>query len=498
MPHFQRGGADDSNSDGSIIRTSGAYRLCFQVGRFVGSLVGLSCGEVASANGVVRLSMACFARFLTGKFLMLRCTVILFAMLFPCIALAAEPATKLAGIRIAADDWPWWRGPNRNGIANADQMPPLEWSETRNVLWKAKVTGRGHGSATVVGDRVFLATADHESQKQAVVCLHKDSGKQLWETVVHQAGFPDANQKKSGGNEKASLASSSVACDGTYVFINFLNDKAVFTTALTMDGEQVWQTKITDYVIHQGYGSSPTVYEDLVIVSADNKGGGAIAALDRATGDVVWERERPSKPNYASPAILNIDGRDQLLFTGCDLVTSLNPLTGEQLWEMEGATTECVTTTVTDGVRIFTSGGYPKNHISAVAADGSGKVVWENNVRTYVPSMLSQDGLLYAIMDAGVAVCFNSETGEEVWKGRLAGTFSSSPVLVGDRIYVTNEDGTTFVMKAGGTDFIKLASNQLGDNVFSTPTICGGRIYSRVAFVQDGIRQEYLYCIGEN
>ena len=195
--------------------------------------------------------------------------------------------------------------------------------------------------------------------------------------------------------------------------------------------------------------------------------------------------------------ILNVAGKDQLLFTGCDLVTSLNPLTGKENWEIEGATTECVTTTVTDGKHIFTSGGYPKNHISAVAADGSGTVAWEETIRTYVPSMIVRDGHLFAILDAGIAMCRRCDSGEEIWKGRLAGTFSSSPVMVGDRIYVTNESGKTFVINGTPERFEILSTSTLGDSVFSTPTICGGRIYTRVAIQQDGVRQEYLYCLGK-
>ena len=409
---------------------------------------------------------------------------------------AAEPAAETRAIDVGAQDWPWWRGPQRNGIADPDQAPPTTWSESENVLWRAEIPGRGHGSATVVGEQVFLAAADVESQQQMVLCLDRQTGKQLWATTVHEGGIPDPNDKKASGNAKASWASSTVACDGTLLFINFLNNKAVYTTALDRTGKQIWQSKISDYVVHQGYGSSPALYQDLVIVSADNKGGGAIVAMKRATGDVVWKRLRPKVPNYASPAILNVAGKDQLLFTGCDLVTSLNPLTGDEYWEMEGSTTECVTTTVTDGTRIFTSGGYPKNHISAVAADGSRKVVWENNVRTYVPSMLAKDGYLYAILDAGVATCRHCDTGEEVWKGRLTGTFSSSPVLVGDQIFVTNEEGTTFVFKATPDGFEQLGTNQLGESVFATPTICGSQIYTRVAHQVDGRRQEYLYCLG--
>jgi outer membrane protein assembly factor BamB len=150
---------------------------------------------------------------------------------------------------------------------------------------------------------------------------------------------------------------------------------------------------------------------------------------------------------------------------------------------------------VTDGERIFTSGGYPKNHVSAVLADGSGKVVWENGSRVYVPSMLLRDGALYAVLDAGVAMCWDSASGAELWKGRLGGTFSSSPVLVGDRIYATNEEGRTYIFAATREGLKVEAENQLGDSVFATPAICGGRIYQRIARTENGVRQEYLVCI---
>lgn len=386
-------------------------------------------------------------------------------------------------------DWPWWRGPQRNGIADADQNPPLSWSKTENILWQADVPGRGHGSPTVVGQQLFLATADEEQEIQSVLCFDRGTGKPLWKSDVHRGGFVKCNKK-------ASHASSSVACDGERLFINFLNDKAVYTTALDRNGKQLWQTKICDYVLHQGYGSSPAIYQSLVIVSADNKAGGAIAGLDRETGKVAWRIDRPKKPNYPSPIVLHIDGRDQLLMTGCDLVSSFDPLTGKKLWETDGATTECVTSTVTDGQLIYTSGGYPKNHMSALRADGSGKLAWENNVRVYVPSMLIHQEHLFAVTDAGVATCFASASGEEVWKGRLGGTFSASPVLVGDKIYATNEEGATFIYKADTEKFELLAKNQLGNEVLATPVICGDRIYMRVAHRNGDNREEMLYCIG--
>ena len=388
-------------------------------------------------------------------------------------------------------DWPWWRGPRRDGVADAGQTALLKWSGKEHVIWQTPIPGRGHGSPTVVGDQVFLATADAEREIQAVSCFHRLTGERMWQTEVHQGGF----EKK--GNEKSSLASCTVACDGERVIVNFLHAGAIYTTALGRDGKQLWQTKITDYVLHQGFASSPAIYQSLVIVSADNKGVGLIAGLERATGKVVWKRNRPKMPNYTSPIILTIAGRDQLLLTGCELVTSLAPLTGEKIWEIEGSTTECVTSTVTDGQLIITSGGYPKNHVAAVRADGSGQIVWENTARVYVPSMLIKDGYLYAVLDEGVATCWKADTGKELWKGRLKGTFSASPVLVGDLIYATNEAGKTYIFKANPKSFALVGENQLGDSVFATPTICGGRIYMRAASQVDGKRQETLYCLGE-
>jgi outer membrane protein assembly factor BamB len=410
-----------------------------------------------------------------------------------CCDLRAEDARAGSAepIQVGEHDWPWWRGPQRNGIAEGDSKLPLEWSDTENVLWSTTIPGRGHGSPIIVGDQVILATADGDRQTQSLLCYDRATGKEQWRADLHQGNVENK------GNGKSTMASSTPACDGKRIFINFLHDGAIYTSAVTREGKKLWQKKITDYVLHQGFGSSPAVYGSLVIVSADNKGGtGVIAALDRATGDVIWKRDRPKTPNYTSPIILKAAGREQLVLTGCDLVTSLNPANGEPLWEIKGATTECVTSTVTDGLHIYTSGGYPKNHLAAVVADGSGKIAWENTSRVYVPSMLVKDGYLYSILDAGVAICWKSDTGEEQWKQRLGGTFSASPVLAGDHLFATDEAGKTTVFKATPKEFDLVAENQLGTECFATPTIAGGRIYFRTATTVDGKRQEMLTCLG--
>jgi outer membrane protein assembly factor BamB len=404
--------------------------------------------------------------------------------------LIAQPNKAAAPITVAANDWPWWRGPSRDGVAAAEQKLPLEWSSSKNIVWEAAIPGRGHGSPIVAGERVVLATADEELQVQSVLCFDRKTGKQLWQAEVHKGEFAK------GGNTKSSHASSTPACDGERVFINFLNGGAIHTTALDLNGKRLWQTKVSDYVLHQGFGSSPAVTGELVIVSADNKGGGLIAGLERATGKKVWERERPKAPNYASPIIVTVGGKEQLILIGCDLVTSLDPLTGKEIWETKGATTECVTSTVTDGKHIFTSGGYPRNHVAAVKIDGSGTVVWENKTRVYVPSMLMRNGHLYAVLDDGFAVCWKSDTGTEIWKGRLAGAFTASPVLVGENILAINESGKAYIFKASPDSFDLVAENRLGDEVFASPAVCGGRIYLRVAVKEKNRRAEKLFCVG--
>ena len=401
-------------------------------------------------------------------------------------ALGASAASRTVD---PATDWPAWRGPTRDGIAAPGQTPPVQWSETENILWKVPIPGRGHGSPTVVGNRIYLATADPDKRNQYVLCLDRGNGKLVWQTEVHNG------QADPGKQSNSSAASSTVACDGTRLFINFLNAGAVHTTALDLDGKVLWQRKICDYVTHQGFASSPVLHESLVVVSADHRGGGAIAGLDRNTGQIIWAVSRPQLPNYTSPSIVQANGRTQMVLAGCNLITSLDPATGRKLWELNGSTEECVGSVVTDGVRVFAGGGYPKNHTVAVVADGSGQIAWQNTARVYVPSMIAKAGHLYAVMDAGVAACWKSDTGEEMWKERLGGDFFTSPVMVGDRMYASNAVGKTFVFEATPRNFKLLAQNQLGDEAYASPTICGSRIYLRIAKRGEN-RQEFLYCVG--
>lgn len=390
----------------------------------------------------------------------------------------------------SSSDWPAWRGPTADGQAAPGQKVPIRWSEAENVIWRAPIRGRGHSSPTIVRSHIFLATADIEKEEQLVVCYERATGNLVWETVLHKGNID------MGGHRNASQASSTVASDGERLYINFLNNKAVYTSALDLTGKLLWQQRVSDFQIHQGFGSSPVVFESVVLVTADHRGGGKVTGLQKQTGQILWQQERPKLPNYASPSVLQVAGKTQVILAGCNLVASYNPLDGKKLWEVEGSTEETVVTAVTDGSRIFVGGGYPKNHTLAIEADGSGKTAWHNTTRAYVPSMLVKQGHVYAVLDSGQAVCWKSDTGEERWREKVDRDFYGSPVMVDSLIYSTNQHGITSVFEATPLSYKLLSQNPLGDESFSSPSICGNRVYLRSA-KKGTPRQEYLWCIGE-
>jgi len=388
-------------------------------------------------------------------------------------------------------DWAWWRGPTAMGEADAKREYPLEWDNDRNVIWRSNIPGRGHGSPILVGGRLYVAVCDEATGSQGVVALDRETGAVVWKKEVHESGAMTKNAKSSG-------ASGTIACDGEHLFIAFANSGKVTLSALSMDGDIAWQSVLCDYQVHQGFAASPLLYKNLVIAVADTKGNGAVAAYERESGKMVWRRERPSNPNYPSAIVHRIANRDQLILIGCDEVISLEPTTGDTIWRREGATTECVTTTVTDGVHVYSSGGYPRNHLAAYRADRQGEIAWETTDRLYVPSLVIRDKYLYGVLDAGIAVCWDSATGKEAWKGRLGGDFSASPVLAGNRIYATSETGKTYVYEATPERYRLLATNSLGDETFATPTFSDGRIYFRIATSASGSRQEQIVCLGNS
>ncbi len=410
------------------------------------------------------------------------------ALLLSSLLLAVLGAGSAAR-PVLAGDWPGWRGPTRDGRAAAGEDPPIRWSEAENVVWRTPVPGRGHSSPTVAGPWVFLSTADESAGEQRVLCFDRATGKLRWNTLVHR-GALDATLSR-----QSSHASPTAAWDGERIFVSFFVDGAVFTSALDAGGKLLWQQRVSPFVTIRGYGASPLVHGGTVVVNADHKAGGRLVAFDARTGNLRWEVARPALQNYPSPTLVHLGGRAELIVAGCNLVSSLDPLTGQRYWEVAGSTETTVTTPVSDGKRLFISGGFPKNHVAAVMGDGSGTIAWQSNTGVYVPSLVLHRDHVFAIQDGGTAVCWRTEDGEERWRERINREVYSSPVVAGDRIYASTVSGVTVVFAADPHKFTLLARNTLGAEAYASPAIAGNRLYLRHA-TRGEPRQEYLWCIG--
>ncbi len=397
--------------------------------------------------------------------------------------------TKHAG---KETDSPWWRGRGRDGVADAEDVPTI-WTEQKNVIWKSPVPGRGHSSPTVFGNQIFLATADEQQWTQSVVGYNRKTGKKEWETEIHKGGLETEIHRKN------SQASGTIACDGLQVYVAFLHNEAIFVTALDLKGNKVWGEKnVGSFDSMYGFGVSPVLYKDIVIVAADNRGGGFIVALDQKSGKQRWKVKRPAKVSFASPIVAKVAGKDQLMIAGVDLLASYDPNSGKEIWSVDETTMSCASTVVAGNDYVIGTGGFPGKETVCVKADGSNKVMWRSPIKAYVPSPVIYNGYYYIASDNGVLYCFDVKTGEQQWKGRISGAdISASVVVAGGHLYISNERGRTYVVKATPKKFEIVAKNQLGDEAFATPTICGDRIYIRSADRSSGKRVETLYCIGK-
>jgi outer membrane protein assembly factor BamB len=394
----------------------------------------------------------------------------------------------------AERDWPWWRGPSRNGIAAAPTAP-VKFSDSDNVLWKAPVPGRGHSSPIVVGNQVILSTATKSPQVQSVLAFDRKTGRELWKTYISEGGFPEQNHPKN------TEATPTVACDGERLFVTFFHHKTVQCTALDLSGKKIWQETVGPFnpqSFRYGYAPSPTLYRGSVIVSAEFDGESAITALDRQSGNQLWRTKRQNMITFSTPVVAHVAGKDQLLISGAGQVASYDPSNGKPLWTTPGTTAATCGTMVWDGDIVIASGGYPLAQTIAVKADGSGKEVWKNREKCYEQSLLAHNGYVYAINDGGILFCWRASDGTEMWKERLfSGPTSASPVLVGGNIYWANERGAWFVFKPNPQKYESVAENQLGEEGFASPAVVGGQLFVRTAASSAGKRQEWLYCLGK-
>ena len=433
------------------------------------------------------------------------------------VAIGESAPSAVATSAIVAHEWPAFRG-DGSGVSAETDLPTV-WSSTENVVWKSAIVGRGSSSPIVWGNRIFLTTAvegsevpDAEAPEHMiggrpflhpeslganrehtfqVIALDATDGTVIWNRTAH-VGTPYDN-RHSGG----SFASPTAVTDGEHVYAYF-GAQGVY--AYDFDGELLWQAdigKISAFGV--GVGTSPVLFENLLIIQADRGEGedSAIVALSKATGEEVWRRRRPIEASWSTPVLTEWNGRLELITNGNELAISYDPASGEELWRAKGVESNAIHLPLVGGGLVIMTSGYPKKVIKAIhlGADGeldeADHLAWSYAKGTaYVPSNLLYDGLLYLLSDNGVLTCLDAATGEVIYEGGRMPTpqrYMASPVAFDGKILIVSADGDVFVVKAG-REFEVLRTNSIAEPISTTPALSGGRIYIR--------GEQHLYAIG--
>jgi len=379
--------------------------------------------------------------------------------------------------RLMAEDWPAFRGPTGQGHSSERNLP-LEWNESRHVIWKAPVDGRGWSSPVVADGRVWLTSAvTDRGASLRVLGFDVATGREL--VNVEAFHMPSARLL----NEKNSLASPTPIVDGDRVYVHF---GAQGTAALTTTGEVVWKARFP-YESQHGNGGSPMLYGDLLILSCDGADTAFVVALDKRTGKVRWktQRRQPWDQAYSTPLVINVGGRDQILSVGAYRAAAYDPENGRELWRVsyEDGFSNVPRPVFGHGM-VYIATGFQQPFLLAVRADGAGDVTRTHIAWTLsrgaplTPSPLLVGDDLYIVNDNGIASALDAKTGAVHWQQRLGGTFSASPVFADGHLYFTSEDGETTVV-APGRQFQKLTVNRIDEPTLASLAISGGSIFIR-------------------
>jgi len=401
--------------------------------------------------------------------------------------------------------WPQWRGPLGTGAAPKGN-PPIEWSEQQNIRWKTRLPGTGYATPVIWGNDIFISAAIPPENysppgrgespvhpiKFIVLAVDRTNGKVKWERMAREA-VPHEGQ-----HETSTWATISPITDGKHVYAYF-GSRGLY--CYTIGGDLVWEKDLGDLSIARqfGEGSSPTLYKNRLIVNWDHEGQSFIVALEAATGEEVWRKERDEGTTWMTPIVVEDSGRTHVITTAKNRVRSYDLATGELLWDDEGLTANAIPSPVAaDGV-VYVTSGFRGSALRAIRLSlakgnitGTPAVLWSYNQDTpYVPSALLHSGALYFLKsNQGILTCIDIETGKPHYSNqRLEGIRAvyASPVGVADRIYLSGREGTTLVIRHGA-EFGIIAANTLDDNIDASPVIVGDEIYLR--------GHQYLYCIG--
>jgi outer membrane protein assembly factor BamB len=404
----------------------------------------------------------------------------------------------LAGNALFAGNWPQWRGPNLNGVSDEKNLP-VKWSKTENVTWRLPMPSRSGSTPIIWGENVFLNVADGDNLE--LWCVNRTDGSIRWKKPTASGNYKI---------NKQNMSSPSPVTDGRSVWV--LTGTGILK-AFDFEGRELWMRDIQkDYGkfgLNWGYGSSPLLHQDALYVPVlhgmKTDDPSYLLKIDGKAGKTVWKQERPtaaiheSPDAYVTPALLRYDNHVEIVLNGGDIVTGHDPASGKELWRANGLNPEnngafriIASTVAYDGIIYAPTRVRP---LLALKAGGRGDVtashlLWKFNNGPDVPTPVTDGKYFYAPNDRGIMWCLDAKTGQEFYGGQRMrpAIYSSSPVLADGKLYISNEEGWTTVLKAG-PKFEVLAENELGEYTLSSPAISDGQIFLRT--------EGAVYCIGK-
>jgi outer membrane protein assembly factor BamB len=396
---------------------------------------------------------------------------------------------------LAAEDWPRWRGPAGMGVSTASRLP-LTWSRSENIRWRIPLPGEGSSSPIVSGERVFLTAAHNDGLRRVVLCLDVNTGRPLWSREIEDEN-PELTSALTGH------AAATPVSDGERVYAAFGNAGVV---CYTHDGEQLWRRTFGEFDSELGLATSPILYEETVILVCDHDGHGFrtfdsfVTALDRRTGATVWKTDRPGlERSWSTPIVISASGtRQELIVNAQDELRAYHPAHGELLWSVRGMTGWVTPSPVFSGGLIYACSGRD-GPTMGVRPGGRGDVtethvVWsDRRGAPYVCSPIADVGWLYVHNEQGILTGYEATSGTVRFRQRLRGRFVSSGVIGAGRLYVTSEEGTTYVLAhpptiSDGAATV-LATNHLGEECLTSPAVSGDRLLIRT--------RHHLWCLAE-
>ena len=401
------------------------------------------------------------------------------------IAVVFASLTTFVSAVGAVENWPQFRGPLGDGHV-IDSKPPLRWSDTSNVAWKAKLPGKGWSSPVIHGDQIWMQTALDEGRSLRAICIDRRTGKVVHNREVFYVSDPAPIHKLN------SHASPTPVLEGTrcYVFFGMYGAAAINTKS----GKVVWKN---DSLKHDhdenGPGSSPILYKDLLILTCDGTELRYLAALHKDTGKLAWRSPRSNdmseinfhlRKAYHTPQVITVDGRDQLISIGAQRAGAYDPSTGKELWYVDIPGFSNVPRPVYGHGLVYIATGFMKPQLWAVDPRGRGNVT-DTHVKWKVikqapakPSPILVGEQLYMVSDGGILTALDARTGEEIYQERLRGTYSASPILANGLLYFSDQDGRTVIVKPGRKLQI-VAENQLPEGLMASPAVAGDALYLR-------------------